>query len=397
MSTINQVKTIANKLLKDINGGQELTVNNTNDLIDIGKKLKDADLQNQFIKEGLEYVTTKIREEDNFEKPMLPEVTMSTQYGINTQEVLVDVGDFEDNMTYKIENGQSIDPFIVTMPKVQAKFYDTKNTYELPITKTRKQFEAAFSDMESMDAFWGAIDQCVRNKLEVSNMGLILACTANMIGETYVAEGIDGSTTKSGNHTGPKVVNLRKLYNDATGENLTANQFMQNMEAKLSAVEEINNVVDRLQMPSKLYNIQGVSRFTPKSRIKVALLSQFSNNIKATLYSKLYNKSDATLPEHTKVLYWQNPKTYNFKDVSSIHVNVQDPDNAQTTHEVVESNIIGIAYDERALEIINEDLRATGEYNGRGEYYNNWFKFEAGYRNKLYENFVVFTISDDVA
>ena len=39
------------------------------------------------------------------------------------------------------------------------------------------------------------------------------------------------------------------------------------------------------------------------------------------------------------------------------------------------------------------DRRVTTNYNAKGEFFNNYYKFDAGYFNDLNENFVVFYIA----
>lgn len=54
--------------------------------------------------------------------------------------------------------------------------------------------------------------------------------------------------------------------------------------------------------------------------------------------------------------------------------------------------ILGIMFDRDALGVTNMDRRVTTNYNAKAEFYNNWFKMDAGYFNDLNENFIVFFI-----
>ncbi|MBO7717193.1 MAG: hypothetical protein J6S85_26740, partial [Methanobrevibacter sp.] len=60
---------------------------------------------------------------------------------------------------------------------------------------------------------------------------------------------------------------------------------------------------------------------------------------------------------------------------------------------VTVSNIVGVFFDRDALGVTNMDRRVTSDYNARGEFTNNWYKFDAGYFNDFNENLAVFTLN----
>ena len=50
-------------------------------------------------------------------------------------------------------------------------------------------------------------------------------------------------------------------------------------------------------------------------------------------------------------------------------------------------------FDRDSLGVTNLDRRVTSQYNAKAEFFNNWFKFDAGYFNDMNENFVVFFVA----
>ena len=48
-------------------------------------------------------------------------------------------------------------------------------------------------------------------------------------------------------------------------------------------------------------------------------------------------------------------------------------------------------FDKCALGVANLDRRVTTNWNPKGEFFNNFHKFDAGYFNDGDENFIVFT------
>ena len=90
--------------------------------------------------------------------------------------------------------------------------------------------------------------------------------------------------------------------------------------------------------------------------------------------------------------YWQGSgKTFAFDDVSKIKVAIKDGNN---TKDVTVSGVIGVMFDRDSLGVANVDRRVTTNYNPKAEFFNNWFKFDAGYFNDFNENFIVFYVAD---
>ena len=50
-------------------------------------------------------------------------------------------------------------------------------------------------------------------------------------------------------------------------------------------------------------------------------------------------------------------------------------------------------FDRDALGVSNLSRRVTTNYNAKGEFWNNFYKFDAGYFNDQNENFLVFFVA----
>ena len=57
------------------------------------------------------------------------------------------------------------------------------------------------------------------------------------------------------------------------------------------------------------------------------------------------------------------------------------------------SGILAVISDKNAIAVCNNDRRVTTNYNPRGEFYTNFYKFDCSYLNDLSENFIVFFIA----
>ena len=50
-------------------------------------------------------------------------------------------------------------------------------------------------------------------------------------------------------------------------------------------------------------------------------------------------------------------------------------------------------FDRDALAVCNQDRRVTTQYNAKGEFWNNFYKFDCSYFADLGENIVVFYVA----
>lgn len=187
-----------------------------------------------------------------------------------------------------------------------------------------------------------------------------------------------------------RCVNLLKLYNDKTGAStkLTAAKAITDPDFIRFASYVMGTYADRLQSISKVFNVGGKERFTPKDMLHVVLLSDFAKAAQTYLYSDTYNRGDVLLPQAETVPFWQG-SGQNYEFASTGHINIKE-----SGGKAVEiSGVLGVMFDRDALGVCNLDRRVTTTYNAKAEFFNNYYKFDAGYFNDTNENFVVFFIA----
>ena len=122
------------------------------------------------------------------------------------------------------------------------------------------------------------------------------------------------------------------------------------------------------------------------------MLAEFESAASVYLQSDTFHNELTSLPQAETVPYWQGSGTdFAFTSTSKINVNTS------SGNAVEQSGILGIIFDRDALGVSNLDRRVTSNYNGKGEFFNNWYKADAGYFNDMNENFVVFYVDDAAA
>ena len=376
---VEQVYSIMNAVTQTTLGENEVLAEDLSNIVDIGNSIMNVAGIENYVRSLTDHIGKTIFVNRAY-SGSVPSVLMDGwEFGSILEKVTYDdLPEATENESWKLENGKSYDVNVFTQPKASAKFFNKRVTFEVPMSFAERQVKSAFDNAAQLNSFFSMIYNAIDKSMTVKVDGLVSRTINNMIGETLV----NGAGTV-------KAVNILKMYNEKFGTRLTANNCIYEPEFIRYASLVIGLWSDRLTKLSTLFNVGGKDRFTSKDLQHIVLLSEFEAYAKAYLYSDTYHKEFTALPNAEKVAYWQGSGTnYDFASTSKIHVTTSSGD------EVEQSGILGIIFDRDALGVSNLDRRVTTNYNAKGEFFNNWYKFDAGYFNDLNENFVVFYVAD---
>ena len=374
---VSQVYEIMNSVTKATIGDQAVVAEDLSNIVDIGNTIQSVAGIDNYVKSLTDHIGKTIFVNRAY-SGSVPSVLMDGwEYGSILEKVSYDgLPEATENESWKLENGKSYDVNVFTQPKASAKFFNKRVTFEVPMSFAERQVKSAFDSASQLNAFFSMIHNAIDKSMTVKVDGLVSRTINNMIAETLH----DGN--------GVKAVNLLTQYNAKFGESLTAEQCISKPEFIRYASYVIGLYSDRLTKISKLFNIGGKDRFTSKDLQHIVLLSEFEASAKTYLYSDTFHNEFTKLPQAEVVPYWQGSGTdYSFSSTSKIHVNTA------SGAEVEQGGILGIIFDRDALGVSNLDRRVTTNYNAKGEFFNNWYKFDAGYFNDMNENFVVFYVA----
>lgn len=384
---VKQIYTLVNEITNELLGSA-IVKEDLSNVVDVGNAVFNADKVDNYVKSLVNHIGRVIFV-DRVYSGSVPSVLMdSWEFGSVLEKISCDLPDANVNRTWELINGKSYDPNVFYKPSVSVKFYNSKVTFEIPLSFTEMQIKESFSNAEQLNGFLTMLYNSVEKSMTIKLDGLIMRTINNMIGETIhheIPESANYSTTST-----IKAVNLLKLYNDSHGTTITADKCLDNPEFIRYATYIISVYGERITKISTLFNIGGKERFTPKDVLRCVLLSDFKKASEVFLKSGLYNEQYATLPESDSVPYWQGSGTnYDFSDITKIHIQLA----SNNTTEIQMSGILGVMFDKDALGVSNLNRRVTTNYNPKAEFYTNFYKFEAGYFNDMNENFVVFFVA----
>ena len=378
---VTQLKEIVNSATSEVLGKTDVVNDDLSNLVDVGNEIFDTDNVDNYVKKLIDRIGQVIFV-NRLYAGGVPSVLMdSWEYGSVVEKISADMPEADENDSWNLQNGQTYSQDTFYQPKVSAKFFNSKVTFDVKLSFTTQQVKESFSNVNELNGFISMLETGVKNSMTVKLDGLIMRTINNMTGQIL----------NSAN--GLQKVNLLTEYNTASGQTLTANKALMDKDFLKFASLTIKKYQARITKMSTLFNAGGKARFTTTDNLHTVLLSDFADSAEVYLLSDTYHNDTVSLPNHETVPYWQGSgKSYAFNDISKIDVKI-DAGN-KTPKQVTQTGILGVMFDTNALGVSNLNQRTTTSYNARAEFYTNYYKMDAGYFNDLNENFVVFYIAD---
>lgn len=379
---MNQVATIVNALSQQYMGETAVTNADLSNVVDIGNAVFDLNSVDHYVHDLIDQIG-KVVFVNRAYRGKTPSLVMDAwEYGAVLEKITYDeYPEAQQNDSWELTNGTSYDPNVFYKPNVSAKFFQKRNTFDIPMSFAQRQVKSAFQSASQLNAFFSMIENVIQNSMTIKIDQLAQGAINNMI----------ALTVKDSNAN--RAVNLLTLYNAAhSDDTITAAQAVTHPEFLRFAAYIMKLYSERIQRMSKLFNVGSKERFTPSDRLHVILLSEFAAGAEAYLYSDTYHDQFVHLAKAETVPYWQGSGlTYDFGSTSKIIVTPNT--GAETESPITVSGILGVMFDRDAVGVSNLDRRVTTNWNARAEFYNNWYKFDAGYYNDPNENFIVFYVA----
>lgn len=392
-----QIYTIINSVSGEVLGKTGIVTEDLTGIVDLGKEVFNQNVVDNYVKSLVNHIGKVIFVNRPY-AGKVPSVLMDAwEFGSVLEKISADVPEAEENDTWNLTDGKTYSQDVFHKPTVTAKFFNSKVTFEVAVSITERQVKESFSNAAQLNGFISMIYAAVEKSMTIKADALIMRTINNMIAETVLADAKAFGATAAGDMTGgdlssastARCVNLLKLYNDKTGAStkLTAAKAITDPDFIRFASYVMGTYADRLQSISIVFNVGGKERFTPKDMLHVVLLSDFAKAAQTYLYSDTFNRGDVLLPQAETVPFWQG-SGQNYEFASTGNINIKE-----SGGKAVEiSGVLGVMFDRDALGVCNLDRRVTTNYNAKAEFFNNYYKFDAGYFNDTNENFVVFFI-----
>lgn len=308
------------------------------------------------------------------------------KWGNHVRKINIGDKDWENNVSYDLVDGQSIDADIVSKPDIlQTNFYG-QCVYSKHYTIFRDQLNIALQNEAEFERFYTMLVQNTMDMIEQCHENTARATIANFIG---------GKVKVDINN----VIHLVTEYNNVTGLELNSNtvkkpeNFVPFYKWAFSRIKTISGLMTERSLQYHI-NITGhnIMRHTPVQNQRLYLYTPEMNNVESSVFSSVFNEQYLKMMDYEGVNFWQSINTPMEINVIARYIDSKGTI-ATDTKGTVTSNIFGILMDEEAAGITTYGARtATTPYNARGEYMNVWWHFNDRYWNDFTENAVVFLL-----
>ena len=377
---MTQIYEIVNETTAQVTGTEPLEAIDGNKIVDAGAEVLETDKMDHYVQSLIDRIGKVVFVNRPYTGGT-PSVMMdSWEFGAVLEKIQYEgIPEAEENDTWNLEDKHSYDPNIFYKPTVSAKFFSERRTFDVPMSFAQRQVKSAFASAGQLQAFFSMIETALSNGMTVKMDSLVEATINNFIATTY------GNGTANA-----RVVKLLTEYAAFTGQTapdasvaLAVPEFIRFMafRMKRKAVQ--------MQKLSTVFNAGGKYRHTPSDRLHLILHADVAAAADAYLQSDTYHNEFVALPGADKVAFWQGSGSgFDWADTSKIMITPRGEEDPVTI-----SNVVGVMFDRDALGVSNLDRRVTTNWNPKGEFTNNWYKFDAGYFNDFNENGVVFLLA----
>lgn len=377
MSKVSQIYNLVNQTAKESMGEQAITVKDVSSLIALGDSVlaSNTDTEN-FLNTLVDRIARTVFSVRQYESDSEGMVRHPFEFGCIVQKIYVDLPEAKKNDAWEIGKGDYTPKFApVIKPTAKQKLFNGITTWEVDVTIPDFMFRTAFTNETLMATFIDAIFTAMDNM-----MTLALENNANLTRASFIARKIKG-----GKPCG--AINLLHEYNTITNAGLTVENALMNAEFLAWASRSINLWVKRMSKMSVLFNEEGYKRHTPKDKLVVNLLQDFTSACDTFLGANTFHDELVKLPMYDSVAYWQGAgESFDFNDTSAINIKLDDTEHGT----ISKKGIIGVIYDYEAMGVTLNERRSTSERNNHDEYTNYYNKANIGYFNDMSENGIVF-------
>lgn len=388
--TSTQIYKIVNEVASQAMGSTAIKVVDNAGLIALGNAVLGSDAtKNNFINALTDRIGRTIVSFREYHSHFPDFERDSIEWGNILQKLKVGMPDAEEDKSYNLKDGTSVDQYTINKAKVNQLLFTTETPWQTHITVHLEQLEKAFIDSNAMGTFISGMFGEVQNRIELAMEELSMTCVNNFIGEVI--------TRKADRPN--RVINLVSLYKDATGVDHTTDPLtaLDDEDFLKFVVRKINTISSTFEyMTREIYNdsklaspeeqASGVyTRHTPKSEQRMMLFIDMVNALKTNINSKAFNMEQVAIDIPFKTVpFWQSLQ-------SPAEITIK-PASSGTAVDV--PLVMGILYDREAMGTFKKKYNSiTSPINAAGQYYNVFYHMITMYYNDLTENGVVFLLA----
>ena len=373
--TTEQIYTLVNEVNAEAFGANALSVVDTSTLISLGNTVLNSSTNTEaFLNTLAQRIGRTILRFRDYRNKLGDMVINDFEYGAILQKIKVIMPVAEEDQSYDLIDGQTVDHYEISKPVVDQKLFVTRTPYQFKITIQREHLKEAFLSETAMGSFIGVVFGEVRNAIEVSleNLGRVTLATA-------IAETIGTAREIK------LVTDYNTDVNPATPLTPGDVSVLNNDDFMRYAIYRMNNIKDAIQDMGQLYNDGTMDTFTPAEDLRMRVLSMFQRKLETvTQYAAFHDELVGFDGVYSVINFWQAQQ-------SPMAINIKKPsDGTATTCDCV----VALMHDRDAMGVYKiDEVVSTTPMNSAGLYYNTYYHEKQLRFVDLSENFVAFTLN----
>ena len=371
--TTEQIYTLVNEVNAEAFGSNALSVVDTSSLISLGNTVLLSSTNTEaFLNTLAQRIGRTILRFRDYRNKLGDMVINDFEYGAILQKIKVIMPTAEEDESFDLTDGQTVDHYKISKPVVDQKLFVTRTPYQFKITIQDEHLKEAFLSETAMASFIGVIFGEVQNSIEVSLENLSRVTLATAIAECAgTSRMID------------LVSEYNSLYNPSPAlDEVTAQN---NPDFMRYAMYRINTVIDGIQDMSTLYNDGSLETFTPREDIRVKVISSFMRKLETVVeYAAFHDQFVRPDGDIVRINYWQSAQ-------DPMDIKITRPSDSDS---ISRGNVVALIHDRDAMGVYKIDERvATTPINAAGLYYNTFYHQKQLRFIDPSENFLCFTLN----
>ena len=376
----NQIYSLVNSAAQQATGETAITALDAQSLVALGNTVLSSSTNTEaFLNTLCQRIGKTIFAYREYRNKFSDFVMDDFEMGAILQKISFNLFQAEEDPSYDLTDGQSVDMYEISKPAVDQKLFVKRTPYMFHVTIARELLKEAFTNVGAMDSFIGYVFGVMRNSIEYSLENLGRLTLANMVAESQKVTS--------------RAINLVTEYNTIIGAGgeagsptaLTAANALYDEGFLRYAIGRINMVSDAMTDMSIEYNDGSIERCTPYDDQRIILLNEFNRLAQTQVQYAAFNKNLVSVDgAFQTVNYWQSQQ-------SPRNITVKRASDGSST---AINNLIGVIADRNAFGVYQSDEDVlTSPVNAAGRYYNTFYHLKRLWFNDISENFIIFTLN----
>lgn len=414
---IKQVYSFINSAISQLQGFEDISVQNAADLVSLGELVLSSDKNNENFWGTVCDVLGKDVISNRAHTPRDKSLLMDGfTFGAVLRKLYVAPIDAQEAAHWDVTDGDKTDIHIVK-PTVKQKLFSGITTWELDTAIPDKQADSAFHNPSELAALISAIYTELDSSMAQAIETMINTVYATAIANRLIYQTNPELVSRTIDRT--LVVDLRVAYNTFYGLTSTDAGYLGTAgDCNRSAAflrfagQTIRDYAKYFRERSTMFSMPDVVydaieedyvespyvRETPKSLLRLSVIADWASSFNTNLQSDVLHNELTALPGYTEVAYWQGFGEA-FSGTRKIAIKADTlytDDGSKKTYKVEQDGVIAILWDAESMGVTIDNQRLKSVYDTRHEVTALYNKADKGFYVDPSENCVVFVVAGKV-